>query len=160
MIKDVEAGTRPLALGTSSESQLERRHRRPTPSRFYQAYRRKTYVGDNPAVLADRPLQQGAIGREPPGARGRSRVFRFPAGEHAWKAAAADAKTVCRGAPRPACLCSTPRAMSIPGGVQSTNRNMGRQRDDAYDIKAELAPQPGELVILQGARASASSARR
>ena len=35
------------------------------------------------------------------------------------------------------------------GGVQSTNRTMGRQRDDVYDIKAELAPQPGELVIYK-----------
>src|SRR6266852_2711825 len=36
------------------------------------------------------------------------------------------------------------------GGVQSTNRTMGRQRDGIYDIKAELEPLPGELVIYKG----------
>jgi maleamate amidohydrolase len=34
-------------------------------------------------------------------------------------------------------------------GVHSTNRNFARERDDIYDIKAELAPQPGELVIYK-----------
>ena len=35
------------------------------------------------------------------------------------------------------------------GGVHSTNRNMKKEREDIYDIKAELAPQPGELVIYK-----------
>jgi isochorismate hydrolase len=36
-------------------------------------------------------------------------------------------------------------------GVQSTNRNLGSEalKSDVYDIKAELAPQPGELVIYK-----------
>ena len=33
------------------------------------------------------------------------------------------------------------------GGVQSTNRDLELASDDIYDIKAELTPQPGELVI-------------
>ena len=40
------------------------------------------------------------------------------------------------------------------GGVHSTNRNLGRETDDTYDIKAELAPAPGDLVIYKE-RASA-----
>jgi maleamate amidohydrolase len=40
------------------------------------------------------------------------------------------------------------------GGVHSTNRNLGQETDDTYDIKAELAPAPGDLVIYKE-RASA-----
>ena len=40
------------------------------------------------------------------------------------------------------------------GGVHSTNRNVARMAGDIYDIKAELAPEPGELVIYKE-RASA-----
>ena len=39
-------------------------------------------------------------------------------------------------------------------GVHSTNRNIGAEADDTYDIKAELAPAPGDTVIYKE-RASA-----
>src|SRR5260370_33531454 len=36
------------------------------------------------------------------------------------------------------------------GGVQSTYRNLAGKADNVYDIKAELAPKPGELGIYKG----------
>ena len=40
-------------------------------------------------------------------------------------------------------LARHPNLHADTAGVHSTNRNLGRETDDSYAIKAELAPAPG-----------------
>jgi len=119
---------------------------------IYQAYRRKIYVGDNPAVLAIDLYNKAYRGGDRP-VKEVDREFSGSCGEHAWKAHGADASAVCGRTPRRRTdhLHHPPRRH---GGVHSTNRNIGREAHDTYAIKAELAPAPDELVIYKE-RASA-----
>src|SRR5580704_11207025 len=114
---------------------------------IYQAYRRKTYVGDNPAVLAIDLYNKAYLGGNRP-VRDVDREFSGSCGEHAWKALPLTQKLFAAARRARVPVLYTTRHVDT-GGVQSTNRTMGRQRDDVYDIKAELAPQPGELVIYK-----------
>jgi nicotinamidase-related amidase len=76
------------------------------------------------------------------------REFSGSCGEYAWNAF-----------PPTQNLMAAARRANIPviyttrhadtGGVQSTNRNMGRERADIYDFKAELQPKPGDMVIYK-----------
>jgi maleamate amidohydrolase len=119
----------------------------PDTMQIYQAYRRKTYVGDNPAVLAIDLYNKAYLGGDRP-VKEVDVQHSGSCGENAWKALAPTQK-----------LFASARRAGIPviyttrhrdtGGVQSTNRNLGRLGEDIYDIKAELAPQPGELVIYK-----------
>jgi maleamate amidohydrolase len=112
---------------------------------IYQAYRRNTFVGDNPAVLAIDLYNKAYLGGARP-VRDVDREFPGSCGEQAWKALPPTQK-----------LLATARRAGVPviystrhadtGDVQSTPRNMRHQPDDIYHIKAELAPEPGELVI-------------
>jgi maleamate amidohydrolase len=114
---------------------------------IYQAYRRKTFVGDNPAVLAI-DLYNKAYGGGNRPVREVDREYSGSCGEHAWNALPPTQKllAVARRAGLP--VIYTTRHVDT-GGVHSTNRNMTRERDDIYDIKAEVAPQPGEIVIYK-----------
>jgi maleamate amidohydrolase len=119
---------------------------------IYQAYRRKIYVGNNPAVLAIDLYNKAYLGGNRPVAD-VDREFSGSCGENAWRAL-----------PHTQKLFAAARRAGVPviystrhvdtSGVQSTNRNLAKLADDIYDIKAELAPQPGELVIYKE-RASA-----
>jgi nicotinamidase-related amidase len=119
---------------------------------IYQAYRRKTSVGANAAVLAIDLYNKAYLGGDRPVIE-VDREFSGSCGENAWTAL-----------PPTQALFAAARRAGVPviyttrhvdtGGVQSTNRNFGRLADDIYDIKAELAPAPGELVIYKE-RASA-----
>jgi nicotinamidase-related amidase len=120
--------------------------------RIYQAYRRKIYVGRNPAVLAIDLYNKAYLGGNRPVAE-VDKEFSGSCGENAWRAL-----------PHTQKLFATARRAGVPviystrhvdtSGVQSTNRNLGDMAEDIYDIKAELAPEPGELVIYKE-RASA-----
>ena len=114
---------------------------------IYQAYRRKTYVGDNPAVLAIDLYNKAYQGGNRP-VREVDREFSGSCGENAWRALPATLKLLAAARRARVPILYTTRHVDT-GGVQSTNRNTGRQRSDIYDIKAELAPQPGELVIYK-----------
>jgi len=94
---------------------------------IYQAYRRKIYVGDNPAVLAIDLYNKAYRGGDRP-VKEVDREFSGSCGEHAWKAMA----------PTQALFAAARRA-TVP---------------ITYAIKAELAPAPGELVVYKE-RASA-----
>ena len=119
----------------------------PDTMQIYQAYRRKIFVGDNPAVLAIDLYNKAYLGGDRP-VKEVDVQHSGSCGENAWKALAPTQK-----------LFASARRAGIPviyttrhrdtGGVQSTNRNLGRLGEDIYDIKAELAPQPGELVIYK-----------
>jgi maleamate amidohydrolase len=88
----------------------------------------KAYLGGN------RPVREA------------DREFSGSCGEHAWKALPLTQRLFAAARRARVPVIYTTRHVDT-GGMQSTNRTMNRQRDDVYDIKAELAPQPGELVI-------------
>jgi nicotinamidase-related amidase len=119
---------------------------------IYHAYRRKTYVGDNPAVLAIDLYNKAYQGGNRP-VREVDREFSGSCGEYAWSALPPTQKLLAAARQANVPVIYTTRHADT-GGVQSTNRNMGRERADIYDIKAELQPEPGETVIYKE-RASA-----
>jgi maleamate amidohydrolase len=124
----------------------------PDTLQIYQAYHRRIYVGDNPAVLAIDLYNKAYLGGSRP-VKEVDREFSGSCGEQAWKAM-----------PPTQQLFAAARRAGVPiiystrhvdtGGVQSTNRNIKELGSDIYDIKTELAPAPGELVIYKE-RASA-----
>jgi nicotinamidase-related amidase len=119
---------------------------------IYQAYRRKVHVGSNPAVLAIDLYNKAYLGGNRPVAE-VDKEFSGSCGENAWRALPHTQKlfAAARNAGVPV-IYSTRHVDT--GGVQSTNRNLKEMASDIYDIKAELAPEPGELVIYKE-RASA-----
>jgi maleamate amidohydrolase len=114
---------------------------------IYQAYQRQTYVGDNPAVLAIDLYNKAYQGGNRP-VREADREFSGSCGEHAWTALPPTQKLLAAARRAGVPVIYTTRHVDT-GKVQSTNRNKTRERDDTYDIKAELAPQPDELVIYK-----------
>jgi maleamate amidohydrolase len=120
--------------------------------RIYQAYHRKIYVGDNPAVLAIDLYNKAYLGGNRPVAD-VDREFSGSCGENAWKAMDPTKRLFAAARRAGIPIIYTTRHVDT-GGVQSTNRNIGSMPSDIYDIKAELAPEPGEIVIYKE-RASA-----
>ena len=116
---------------------------------IYTAYHRKLFVGKNPAVLAIDLYNKAYEGGNRP-VREVNRLHSGSCGENAWKAIAPTQQlfTAARKAGVP--VVYTTRHVDTRG-VHSTNRNLGREavKSDMYDIKDELAPQPGELVIYK-----------
>jgi nicotinamidase-related amidase len=112
---------------------------------IYEAYHRKLFVGPKPAVLAIDLYNKAYLGGNRP-VREVNREFSGSCGENAWRAL-----------PPTQALFVAARAAGVPviystrhadtAGVHSTNRQLKGETEDLYHIKAELAPQPGELVI-------------
>ncbi len=119
---------------------------------IYRAYQRPTYVGDNPAVLAIDLYNKAYQGGSRP-VREVDREFSGSCGEHAWAALPPTQKLFAAARRAGVPIIYTTRHVDT-GGVQSTKRSIGRERADIYDIKAELAPQPGDFLIYKE-RASA-----
>jgi maleamate amidohydrolase len=116
---------------------------------IYQAYHRKIFVGDNPAVLAIDLYNKAYEGGDKP-VREVNRLHPGSCGENAWKAIPPTQKLFAAARKAGVPVVYTTRHVDTRG-VQSTNRNMGRENvaPDVFDIKAELAPEPGELVIYK-----------
>jgi nicotinamidase-related amidase len=119
---------------------------------IYQAYQRKVYVGNNPAVLAIDLYNKAYLGGDRPVIE-VDREFSGSCGENAWRALPPTQKLFAAARRAGVPIIYSTRHVDT-GPVQSTNRSMGRLAPDIYDIKAELAPQAGELVIYKE-RASA-----
>jgi len=119
---------------------------------IYGAYKRETYVGPRPAVLAIDLYNKAYKGGNRPVIE-VNREFAGSCGENAWRAIEPTKKlfAAARAAGVPV-IYSTRHADT--SGVKSTNRNMREEQEEDYHILAELAPQPGELVIYKE-RASA-----
>jgi maleamate amidohydrolase len=119
---------------------------------IYAAYRRDTYVGPAPAVLAIDLYRNAYRGGNIP-VREANRAHPGSCGENAWKAIEPTQR-----------LFKAARAARVPviyttrhadtGGVKSTNRRMQGETEEQYAIIEALAPQPGERVIYKE-RASA-----
>jgi nicotinamidase-related amidase len=124
----------------------------PDTLQIYQAYHRRIYVGDNPAVLAIDLYNKAYLGGNRP-VKEVDREFSGSCGEHAWKAMPPTQRLFDAARRAGVPLIYSTRHVDT-GGVQSTNRNLKDLADDIYDIKAELAPEAGELVIYKE-RASA-----
>jgi nicotinamidase-related amidase len=114
---------------------------------IYQAYRRKIYVGANPAVLAIDLYNKAYLGGNRP-VKEVDREFSGSCGENAWRALPHTQKLFAAARRAGIPVIYTTRHVDT-GGVQSTNRNLKRMGDDIYDIKEELKPEPGELVIYK-----------
>ena len=114
---------------------------------IYRAYRRTTAVGDNPAVLAIDLYNKAYQGGSRP-VREVDREFSGSCGAHAWTALPPTQKLFAAARRAGVPVIYTTRHADT-GGVHSTNRAIARERDDIYDIKAELKPQPGDLVIYK-----------
>jgi nicotinamidase-related amidase len=116
---------------------------------IYEAYHRKLYVGANPAVLAIDLYNKAYEGGNKP-VREVNRQFSGSCGENAWKALEPTQKLLAAARKAGVPVIYTTRHVDTRG-VQSTNRNLGSDalKSDVYDIKAELAPEPGELVIYK-----------
>ena len=114
---------------------------------IYQAYRRKIYVGDNPAVLAIDLYNKAYRGGDRP-VKEVDREFSGSCGEHAWKAMAPTQALFAAARRAGVPIIYTTRHVDT-GGVHSTNRNIGRETGDTYGIKAELAPTPGSPKPLR-----------
>jgi maleamate amidohydrolase len=119
---------------------------------IYAAYRRDTYVGPAPAVLAIDLYRNAYRGGNIP-VREANRAHPGSCGENAWKAIEPTQR-----------LFKAARAARVPviyttrhadtGGVKSTNRRLQGETEEQYAIIEALAPQPGERVIYKE-RASA-----
>ena len=119
----------------------------PDTIQIYQAYRRKIYVGDNPAVLAIDLYNKAYRGGDRP-VKEVDREFSGSCGEYAWKAMAPTQKLLAAARRAGLPIFYTTRHVDT-AGVHSTNRNIGAEADDTYDIKAELAPASGDIVIYK-----------
>ncbi len=119
----------------------------PDTLQIYQAYHRKIYVGENPAILAIDLYNKAYLGGNRP-VKEVDREFSGSCGEHAWKALPPTQRLFAAARRAGVPVIYTTRHVDTRG-VQSTNRNLKKLADDVYDIKAEVAPEPGELVIYK-----------
>ncbi|MEA2949678.1 MAG: maleamate amidohydrolase, partial [Alphaproteobacteria bacterium] len=102
---------------------------------IYQAYRRRIHVGDNPAVLAIDLYNKAYRGGDRP-VKEVDREFSGSCGAHAWKALPPTQKLLAAARRAGVPVIYTTRHADT-AGVHSTNRNLGRETDDSYAIKAE-----------------------
>ena len=119
---------------------------------IYEPYRRELFVGRNPAILAIDLYNKAYQGGDRPVREVNAR-YSGACGEHAWRAVEPTRK-----------LLATARKAGIPviyttrhadtAGVHSTNRKMGTESEELYQIKEELSPRAGDLVVYKE-RASA-----
>jgi nicotinamidase-related amidase len=113
---------------------------------IYRAYERAVFVGERPALLAidlynlvyeggPRPVHE--LVRDHPSS----------CGEYAWAALEPTRRlfAAARAAGIPVIYSTVDRA----GGtrVEATNRRVNRVGENSFEIRAEFAPQPGDLVV-------------
>ncbi len=117
---------------------------------IYQAYRRKIYVGDNPAVLAIDLYNKAYRGGDRP-VKEVDREFSGSCGEHAWKALAPTQDAVCGRTPRRRAdhLHHPPRRHRRRAFDQPQHRPRGRRH---LRHQGRTCAGAGRAGDLQGAR--------
>jgi maleamate amidohydrolase len=128
----------------------------PEIQHIYRDYRRKTFVGPAPALLAI-DLYELVYQGGPRPVTELTDTYPSSCGEHAW-AAIEPTKRLFDASRRAGIpiFYSTgeTRADAKPDNVTATKRPRALPRADAYDIRPEFKPQPGDIVIRKQ-RASA-----
>jgi nicotinamidase-related amidase len=114
---------------------------------IYEPYRRELKVGRNPAVLAIDLYNKAYQGGARP-VREVNRRFSGSCGEHAWNAMEPTRHLFAAARKAGIPVIYTTRHAET-GGVRSTHRKMGRESEELYHIKDELAPMPGDLVVYK-----------
>ena len=114
---------------------------------IYEAYRREVFVGPRPAVLAIDLYKKAYQGGDKP-VREVNRRFSGSCGENAWKAMEPTQKLFAAARRAGVPVIYTTRHADT-AGVHSTNRRMGRETENLYEIQPGLEPEPGELVIYK-----------
>jgi maleamate amidohydrolase len=114
---------------------------------IYEPYRRELRVGRNPAILAIDLYNKAYQGGARP-VREVNRLYPGSCGEHAWTALEPTRQLFAAARKAGIPVIYTTRHADT-GGVRSTHRRMGREGEELYHIKAELAPMPGDLVIYK-----------
>ena len=114
---------------------------------IYEPYRREVRVGRNPAVLAI-DLYNKAYQGGPGPVREVNRRHPGACGEHAWNALEPTRQLFAAARKAGIPVIYTTRHADTDG-VRSTHRRMGREPEELYHIKEELAPMPGDLVIYK-----------
>jgi maleamate amidohydrolase len=114
---------------------------------IYEAYRREVRVGPNPAVLAIDLYNKAYQGGNRP-VREVNRRYPGSCGENA-----------CRAIEPTRLLLAAARKAALPviyttrhadtDSVRSTHRRMGKEAEELYHIREELAPARDELVIYK-----------
>ena len=128
----------------------------PSVLEIYRAYERKVYVGENPALLAidlynlaydGGPRAVGEVVKDYPSSCGVNAWSAIPATKRLFEAA--------RHAGIPIVYTTTEaRAEANVSRAYATARQRTRLSSDSWQIKAEFAPQSGDLIIYKQ-RASA-----
>lgn len=122
----------------------------------YASYKRETFVGERPALLAidlyekvyqGGPLPIGEVTKKYPSSCGIHAHEAIPPTMQLFAAARAAGLPI---------MYSTgdTRPLSHPGKVKATKRSEGRDDADLFEIRPEFKPQPGDLVVTKQ-RASA-----
>jgi maleamate amidohydrolase len=123
---------------------------------IYRHYRRPVGVGDNVALLAVDLYELAYQGGARPVVE-LSQEYPSSCGIFAWNAIEPTKKLLAaaRHAKVPIIYTSNDiRSDAKPGSVQATMRNVVKSEQSVYEIRADFAPQPGDMVILKQ-RASA-----
>ena len=119
---------------------------------IYAPYRREVRVGPKPAILAIDLYNKAYQGGDRPVVE-VNRLYSGSCGANAW-AALEPTRRLFGAARRAAVPIVYTTRHADTGGVRSTHRKMAAEAEELYHIKAELAPEPGELVVYKE-RASA-----
>ena len=114
---------------------------------IYEPYRREVRVGRNPAVLAIDLYNKAYQGGDRP-VREVNRRYSGSCGENAWRAIA-PTRLLLDAARRAGLPIIYTTRHADTDGVHSTHRRIGREGEDLYHIKEELAPAPGDLVVYK-----------
>ncbi len=114
---------------------------------IYEPYRRELRVGRNPAVLAIDLYNKAYQGGARP-VREVNRLYPGSCGIQAWNALE-PTRQLLAAARRAGIPVSYTTRHADTGGVDSTHRRKGRESEELYHIKGELAPAPGDLVIYK-----------
>jgi maleamate amidohydrolase len=114
---------------------------------IYQAYRREVRVGPNPAVLVIDLYNKAYQGGNRP-VREVNRRYPGSCGENAWRAIE-PTRLLLDAARQAAVPVIYTTRHADTDGVRSTHRRMGKETEELYHIREELAPAGGELVIYK-----------
>lgn len=128
----------------------------PSVLEIYSAYERDLYIGDRPALLAV-DLYNLAYDGGPLPVEEVAKEYPSSCGVNAWSAIPATQKLfdAARNAGLPVIYTTTEtRAEANVSKAYATARRKTRLSPDSWEIKAEFAPQDGDLVIYKQ-RASA-----